>query len=178
MTRPAAKAPTNNEYSHKGVAITFIAAHANFTASIGPKVLNSSSLEGIKNKIDKAKRENFQPFTALFEISGYQGDNVKGAHKNCVAKINHPSHGRVVLVRGTVTGVVKGHRAFDQWSVVVEHAPRFLETRFYYPDTPEAIAAWTAYYEAKAAENMRHETAKLEVGKLHDAIPIKRCGAE
>lgn len=132
-------------YSHKGIEIEFRESRSDFLATILGKRVAAPSLVAMKKKIDAAKAENFQTFTALRER---EYNDPKGKD----------------LFKVTIVGKSKTASKWNRGAFVDDqgkHHSRLL------PDTPEAIALWKTHEAARAAEQKAEEVTRA----ARDAIP-------
>jgi hypothetical protein len=141
-------------YMHKNIVIVFNERTARFETVVNNATLKSSSLAGIKKKIDDALAMKFEPFKAL----NYSVDNIVPFEVVGVGKgVSRYDRGTSVFLSKSTTGVYS-----TEHTTVV-------------PDTPEARKAIKAWQAArKEAERVRTEAEKKERA-ARNAIPQRKA---
>jgi hypothetical protein len=141
------------QYEHKGSTIQFDAGTAKFSAKVGGKFVQSSSLAAIKKSIDKA--QEFEPFNALRSPTWQDKKAAGRLYVEC----------RVVGIERARGKQPSYRRAAHQWTL--ESGANVSEV---WIDTPENRAAIEAHYAAREAERERHNKEEERLREMDLAI--------
>ena len=164
---------TERKYEHAGVTITFNEVNATFIGTIDGKLVRAPSLDAMKKKIDKARTSEFTAFDALDYQIFYDAPSRVEAKRPDIEKI------RVKNLKITrkrygdkeefICESVSDPQKRKYWATNGE-----FTKNYFVPDTAEARAAITNYYEiAFAAQRQRAQLSKA-IEDAQAKIPIVR----
>lgn len=174
-------------WTHKGITITFDGDRAKFSAALGTKTLQATSLDAIKKKIDAERA--FEPFPCYLEMTGWEAKDGEKAKNPPAAFLTGPHTGARCLVEATVISLEKpkGGRSYvgPQWRIRYKNSKGAENEKTegaVLPRTPEALAAWKLHWETreacKEAEHQLDEANKAKLSPLHAAMPYRRASAQ
>lgn len=148
------KTDTKPTFLHNGVTIT-LESNGKFAAMGAEGRITSSSLDGIKKRLDK--NEAFKPFKAFRLVSHYD-------HKSGISLDQ--------IEECTVVGIAEPRRRYNSraWKITAEGRHGTMEAYLVYEDTPENRKQAKAYLELERKNAKARKEAEAAEKKAKDAI--------